>query len=130
MGARNRVWNCRPENAGYVRKFLALASSRGIRVYWVIPPVSPTAQERRFQNGQEAAYSRFVASIQAEYPGLTVIDGRRLDLDTSSFFDPVHLNGRGAATLSGEVAKVLGATTPGGGEAPSLVRLGPVEIRR
>src|SRR5438270_12433643 len=39
-----RPWSCDKVNAEYIRRFLALARSRDIPVYWLLPPVSPELQ--------------------------------------------------------------------------------------
>ena len=104
----HKGWKSHPENTAYVHKFMSLAELHQIRVFWVIPPVSPAFQATRFRNGQEDVYDRFVAVIQARHPTLTVLDGRRLGLDRSSFVDTFHMSVRGAELLSEAVAVALG----------------------
>src|SRR5258708_1320166 len=42
-------WGLDPTNVRYLKKLLALAASRGITVYWLIPPFAPALQERRVE---------------------------------------------------------------------------------
>lgn len=100
-------WACDPVNRRYVERFLALAGSRGIRVVWLIPPISPAAQAQREQIGADRAYTRFIGAMQVRFPGVVVVDARRAGFETPMFADPTHLNARGACALSGEVADLL-----------------------
>jgi hypothetical protein len=102
-----RAWACNPVNAVYLRRFLALAESHGIRVFWLLPPVSPDTQARRERLGIDARYLAFVRQIQSKFANLTVIDGRHRGFDESVFLDPLHLDSRGAAALSAGLAEVI-----------------------
>jgi hypothetical protein len=102
-----RIWSCHPVNAGYLERFLNLAQSRGISVFWVLPPVSPEAQARRERLGIERSYRAFVRQVQSRFSNLTVVDGRHTGLDSSVFVDPLHLDHRGAAALSAGLAEVI-----------------------
>ena len=46
-----KVWRSFPENHYYVHKFISLAELHQIQVFWVIPPLSPSFQAKRFRNG-------------------------------------------------------------------------------
>lgn len=100
-------WRCRPEHEQSIRRFLALASASGAKVYWLLPPLSPASQARRDQNGLERAARAFVKRFQAEYPALIVLDGSTLKLDNSAFRDSNHVNARGALILTAAVADEL-----------------------
>ena len=100
-------WECHRANAIYVDKFLALAESRGIPVVWLIAPSSPELQFLRETQGGDVAYANFIASVQRKHTSLTVVDARFAGYPTSSFADATHLNGRGSATLSHELARLL-----------------------
>ena len=100
-------WMCHRVNAIYVEKFLKLAESRKIAVYWLIAPSSPGLQVLRESEGGDVAYADFIATMQRKHPSVTVIDGRRSGYDSSTFADATHLNGRGASTLSHELARIL-----------------------
>jgi len=104
---RSDDWRCHPVNALYVDRLFALAASRGVAVYWVIPPLSPALQSRRERAGSDAAYLDFVRSMQARHPGLTVVDGRHAGYPVAEFNDPTHLNGHGAMAFSHELAAIL-----------------------
>lgn len=129
-------WRPRPENVRNVRRLLALAEARGIAVRWVVPPTSPAERERRRRSGLEAAYYGFLGRLRAEFPGLVVISMSGLELDRTSFVDPIHLDGRGASTLTSAVAAAMtrggprgmatGPESPGEpGEPNSPVGAGP-----
>ena len=100
-------WYCHKANAVYVRRVLDLAAARGIRVYWLLPPLAPALQARREETGAEAGFLGFVRSLHARYPNLTIVDGRHAGYDASLFVDATHLDGRGAAVLSADLAALL-----------------------
>jgi hypothetical protein len=103
----NSKWSSDPLNEGYLRRILGLCSSRGIRVYWLIPPMAPALQSRREQQGLDAAYTHFVEKIQSVYPDVVVMDSRHSGYDASLFRDAAHLDHPGAGVLSAEVGRVL-----------------------
>jgi hypothetical protein len=111
-GARRVLYpdTCRvhPVNELYVGRLLALAATRRIPVFWLLPPVCPDLQDRRERSGAEAQYIRFVRRMQARSPGVTVVDGRRAGYDHTVHCDPLHLDCRGAYALSVGVAEVIG----------------------
>src|SRR5262249_38407091 len=72
----SHLWYCHRATAAYVRRLPDLTAERGIRVYWLLPPVSPELQARREQTGAEAGYLRFVGAFERAYPHLTIVDGR------------------------------------------------------
>ena len=89
-----RAWRPRLENERSLRTLFELAERRGIAVYWVTSTLSPGAQGYRERAGFDAALMRAFIScgrMQAEFPGLTVLDSRSLGLDRTAFVDPVHL---------------------------------------
>jgi hypothetical protein len=100
-------WKCKTAHSAYLRRFLSLAASRDIPVYWLMPTLSPAWQARREQTGVEVPYVAFVRSLQRSFPNLVVIDGRHSRYDRSVFVDPAHLDRRGAAVLSTEVAALI-----------------------
>lgn len=106
-GLASHVWWCHKLNAAYVRRFLALARTRQVRVYWLLPPIAPELQARRDQTGADAGHTRFVRSLQEEFPDLVVLDGRRARYGHELFVDAAHLDGQGATTLTLDVAEVL-----------------------
>ncbi len=101
-------WKCHKYNALAVDRLLALAGSRGIPVYWLIPPLPPALQGRRERSGVDGAFVAFVRSMQAKHPGVTVVDGRHAGYEDAAFADHTHLNGRGAMTMSHDLAAIVG----------------------
>lgn len=108
-------WAWRPDqtNARHVDAFLELAESRGIPVFWLIPPAREERVERLLPAGVAAAFDRFIAERVARFPGLTVLDGRRLGWDSWAYRDPTHLNRDGAIAFSAVVAEVVGPRIAG-----------------
>ena len=88
----SHLWYCHRANAAHVRRLLDLTAARGIRVYWLLPPLSPQLQARREQSGAEAGYLRFIQSMHARYRHLTIVDGRHASYDHTLFVDATHLN--------------------------------------
>jgi hypothetical protein len=111
-GVSPETWECEPRNRAYLDRFLALAGSRGIRVYWLIPPLCPEAHARRALRGSDRAYGRFVRQAIARHRDVLVLDARGSGYDDSVHTDHLHLDRRGAAVLSGDLAAVL-ADRPG-----------------
>jgi hypothetical protein len=106
-----RFW-CHPLNKKYIHKFLGLAESRGIRVYWVLPPVTPEIQRRRNESGADEKYSGFARAVAAGHPGVVILDARPSGYDHTRFVDPIHLTGKGALTLSADVAEAIAHAGP------------------
>jgi hypothetical protein len=100
-------WFHRPAHTDYVRALLRLAGRYGVPVVWLLPPNAPRVEQQRARLGVEARYTRFVRSVQAWDPSLTVVDVRRSGFDATAFVDAVHLNRDGAAALSLRLAEVL-----------------------
>ncbi|MFO0950344.1 MAG: hypothetical protein U0835_04190 [Isosphaeraceae bacterium] len=107
---------CAPYHAAYLRRFLDLAASRDIPVFWLVPPIHPEAQRRFDDGGIEIRYDRLLRSALARYPNLVVIDGRRSGYAGSVFVDQAHLDRRGASLLSHDVATIVARSL--GGERP------------
>jgi hypothetical protein len=103
----SRRFYCHPVNAEYIHRLLSLAGTRGIPVYWLLPPLCPELQSHREHTGAEAGLVRFVRSLQARHPGVTVLDARHAGYDHTLFVDATHLDRQGACTLSRDVAQVL-----------------------
>lgn len=102
----DRFW-CHPVNLGYVHRFLDLAESRGIRVYWVLPPVTPRIQEKRAASGSDGKYTRFVREVASRHRNVSVLDARASGYDHTRFVDAIHLCGRGALALTADVAEAM-----------------------
>jgi hypothetical protein len=87
-------------------------SSEGRRVYWLLPPISRAAKERRSAEGFTARQDLLVAALMSRHPSIVVLDSRRLELGDDCFHDPFHLNLRGATELSNRLATALATPTP------------------
>lgn len=94
-------------NRDYIDRIFTLAASRGIRVFWLLPPESPKSRATRKRQGVEASYTAFARSMQARHPEITILDARRSGYEQSVFFDAVHLDARGAVALSTTIADQL-----------------------
>ncbi len=103
-------WYVNTSNADGIERLLKLAAEHRIRVFWLLPPISPGLQQWRERSGSEARFEEFVRSFQAHHPGLvTVLDARRVAAEASLYVNATHLSGRGAVVLSRAVARVLKA---------------------
>jgi hypothetical protein len=103
-------WYVDRSNVEGIERLLGLARERKVRVYWLLPPISPGLQEWRERSGSEAKYEAFVRSFQRRYPGVVIVlDARRIARDPSLYVDATHLSGRGAIVLSRAVGVVLRA---------------------
>jgi hypothetical protein len=100
-------WRCDRVNEHYVRLFLETARRHHIRVYWLIPPVTPGTLSKWVHEGNEGRYNEFVERWQMRYPELEVIDGRTSRYPSEVFVDGVHLDRVGATALSIGVGRVL-----------------------
>jgi hypothetical protein len=97
-----------PETMAYIRRFFDLAAERGIPVFLLLPPMHPVTQSSYDRNGLTAINTRFARAAVSRYPNVVLIDGRRAGFDHTLFCgDKVHLNARGGAALSLEVAAII-----------------------
>jgi hypothetical protein len=118
----------------YVRRFLDLAAARGIPVFWLLPPTSPAYQARAERNGRDARYAAFVREMQAGYPNVVVVDGRRAGYRREMFADLTHLNRDGASTFSDAVASLIAphlarSNGPTPAPVPRWLALPPCRVR-
>ena len=103
-------WYVDPANAAGLDALLKLADRRGIRVYWLLTPISPGLQEWRERSGSEAKFEQFVRSYSGRFPKtVSVLDARRMARDASLYVDATHLSGRGAIVLSRAIGGILKA---------------------
>ncbi len=102
-------WAAHPLNAQYVDRFLELARSRQVPVFWVLQPNAPAVDQKREQVGYNAQYEAFVRDHVGRFANLTVIDGRHVNFDHRVFTDPVHLDRDGATAYSFGIAQVIRA---------------------
>lgn len=100
-------WRCDPLNATYVEKFLSLAQQRGIRVFWLIPPMAPAAQALFEENGNDGRYIDFVRKTAARFPAVCIVDGRHSGYSYTVCCDALHLDHQGASVFTAEVASLI-----------------------
>ena len=103
------AWECVPLSEYYIHKFLDLAESHGIPVFWLVPPVSPPVQGHRDELALEGRYTRFIEGVAARHRGVVVVDGRGSRYGSEAFFDMIHLNRDGAVAFTDELAEVIKA---------------------
>ncbi|HEU5118632.1 MAG TPA: hypothetical protein VFT74_18690, partial [Isosphaeraceae bacterium] len=94
-------------NRAYLLKFLDLASSRGIEVYWLLPPIMPSVQDLCEKSGFAARQTAFLKALQQRYPNLSIIDGRLAGYDEKVYMDPNHLGRSGAFVYSEEIGALM-----------------------
>ena len=100
-------WAVDPINAAYFERFVALAGSAGVPVFWLMPPLGPEVEARRAARGSAAAYGRFAREALARHPHLVVLDARGAGYGPGAHVDPIHLHEHAAAVLSADVADAL-----------------------
>jgi hypothetical protein len=106
-------WAPVPSNADDVRRFLDLAASRGVPVFWLLPPSIPGWLSEAEGLGLVASHERFVRETSARHPNVVVLDARRARYPRDLFIDPTHLDRRGAVELSADVADALAPVLSG-----------------
>ena len=100
-------WVPNAVNVAYLDRFLALAASKQVPVYWLLPPIHPSVQAKTEATGFDAGYSAFVHDVQSRFPSTIVVDARHSDFAPDLFMDGAHMNRRGALKLSAALAEVL-----------------------
>lgn len=103
-------WRPHPVHSFYVARFLQLAATHQIPVYWVLTPAMSTWLERNDGVGTIGAYREFVRGCVQRSPGLIVLDAQRVEVNRSEFRDPIHLNRDGAIKLTLAVAESISRT--------------------
>ncbi len=96
-----------PVNVAYMERFLALAGSRSIPVYYLVTPLKPGLQAECERSGIDAAYQAFLKDIQSRHPNVVIVDGRKASYDPAVFYDPVHLGRDGAWAFSLAIGDLL-----------------------
>ena len=100
-------WDPDPVNVAYLERFLGLASSRQIPVYWLLPPIHPAVQAGTDANRFDLAYSNFVLGMKMRFPGTSVVDARHSGFPAEEFIDGAHLNRPGALKYSAALGQLL-----------------------
>lgn len=102
-----KEWRCHPLAELYIHKFLDLAASHGIRVQWLVMPLTPGLQAGREAKGLDESYIRAARAFQNAHPNLFVIDARHSGYDNSVFLDACHIDFQGAFALTKGIIDVL-----------------------
>ncbi len=105
-------WECHPANIAYLRRFLDLAASRKITVFWVLTPILPAVQAHCDRSGFSETQTRFLQALSRRYPNLIVVDGRHAGYEEGVFMDPNHLGRDGAYSFSVELGRLLRESDP------------------
>lgn len=126
------IWWPNPVNLAYLDRFLGLARSSRIPVYWLLPPILPELQAKTEATGYDLDYTNFVRRIHARFPEVRVVDARHSGFTPEDFMDGAHVNRRGAFKLSAGIADLLRGPAPDGTPprwvALDLGRVGPVAL--
>ena len=91
----------------YTKRLLDLTARYHIRVFWLLPPLTPDQQSARDRLGLDQYFTQLARRVQSRCPSVVVIDARRSGYTNAAFFDIVHMNGHGASSFSAEVAEVV-----------------------
>src|SRR5262249_23239502 len=91
----------------YLERFLELASARGIPVFLIMPPVSPSKQAENDRLGLALFATRRAAGLVDRYPNLTVLDGRYSGYHATVFLDHTHLTFDGLIPFSEELGALI-----------------------
>jgi hypothetical protein len=121
--AAPKVFEPNPLTLTYARRFLDLAEAHQIRIFWLIPPLTPQGELACRLKGQEAFIARFARQLLAERPGSVVIDGAHRGYTADAFWDDAHLNGTGARVFSAGVASAVRHHLSGTGSTTNWVVL-------
>jgi hypothetical protein len=100
-------------NLVFMERFLELAESRSIPVYYLVTPLKPGLQAECERTGFDAAYEEFLKGVQSRHANIAMVDGRRASYDPAVFYDPLHLGREGAWAFSTAMVDVLRRHPPG-----------------
>lgn len=122
-------WYVNKVNGAYLFKFLDLARSHDIDVYWLVPPILPSIEAEVEKSGFAAKHTAFLRRLQKKYPNLSVIDGRQANYDKNVYMDGNHLGRPGAYVASLEVSKLLARRLKQGPSSSAWLTLPPYQQR-
>jgi hypothetical protein len=91
----------------YARRFLDLAASNNIRVFYLMLPLTPLKLDERVQCGEDLKDVKRARYLQSLNRDLVVIDGRNAHYPPQAFWDDVHMNGEGARVFTAEAASIV-----------------------
>lgn len=112
VGFPNREW-ATTYNLDYLKKFLDLAASRSIPVFWLVPPLSPPVQAKFTEKGQDDRFGRLVTTVLAKYPNVTLLDARTSGYPRDVFPDHTHLDPVGSRTFTTDVGTAMNRARSG-----------------
>ncbi len=115
---RPQRWIPHSANDIYLDAFFRRARASGIPVVWLIPPASSAWSARRRADGVDRALDRWMASILASHPNVSLLDARSTVYPDDCFRDATHLSRRGAIRYSAALAVAIrplleGKVSPG-----------------
>ena len=91
-----------------MHRFLDLAAGQNIPVFWVMFPMLPALEARQHEIGLTGVTDALAREMHEAYPNVIVVDGRARGYDASAFvYDAIHLNRRGATTLSRDLGDII-----------------------
>jgi hypothetical protein len=100
-------WRVSALNAAYFHRFMALAASHGITVYWVVAPIVNEAQKLRDELGLDAIHTKNLQALQASHSNMVLLDARHAGFTAEEFHDSCHLNQFGAERISAAVGDAI-----------------------
>ncbi len=116
-------WYVNRVNRAYLLKFLDLAASNKIEVYWLLPPIMPSVQDLCEKSGFAARQTAFLETLQKRYSNLSIVDGRYAGYDDKVYMDPNHLGREGAYIYSVEIGNLMRRRFSGGLEQTAWLTL-------
>jgi hypothetical protein len=112
-----------PTNLVYIDRFLALAESRGIPVFFLVAPIHPGTLAQRERRGLDVPYCTWLRRVVDRHKNVTVVDGRHSGYDYRVFIDSFHLDAEGNAAQSDALAELIAARLDGQAAEERWVRL-------
>ena len=100
-------WQPGADHQRYIERLLSLAAVHGATVVWLLPPIGDPIRSEWDKLGLTARYRAFVASVQARFPNLVVLDAHDLPTPKIDRLDPLHLNPAGAEAFTARLATFL-----------------------
>jgi hypothetical protein len=90
----------------YLERLIAMSHQHGVRIYFLMPPVSETTSGR-LRSAYQQEFSAFLGQIMREHPDIQLIGPAFPVMDDCSFGDEHHLNQRGAEAFTKRIAPEL-----------------------
>jgi hypothetical protein len=116
-------WTSYATNLVYLEKTLALAESRRLPVFFLVPPIHPGVQAGREARGLDESYMQLVRKIHTRHTNIIVVDGRHSGFGHGVFADAQHLDRDGAVALSASLARSMAPRLAGNASGDRWVTL-------